>query len=66
MGWGIRVFAQKLCKTVGFRLDVYRLRGEFWNNASEESFFGDNRALSRLLGKNLIQIKPSDLEDNLL
>ena len=55
-GRAIRVFAQKLCKAVGFRLDVSKLRGEFWNNAPEKSFFGDNHLLCQLLQEHLSKI----------
>lgn len=55
-GRAIRVYAQKLSKSVGYELDVSDLRGKAWNKASEKSFFGDNHLLCQLLQEHLSKI----------
>jgi len=55
-GRAIRVYAQKLSKTVGYELNVSDLRGGAWNEASERSFFGNNQLLYQILQEHLSQI----------
>jgi len=55
-GRAIRVYAQKLSKTVGYELNVSDLRGDAWNEASEKFFFGDNQLLYQILQEHLSQI----------
>jgi len=55
-GRAIRVYAQKLSKSVGYELDVSDLRGKAWNKASKKSFFGDNHLLYQLLQEHLSKI----------
>jgi len=55
-GRAIRVYAQKLSKSIGYKLDVSDLRGKAWNKTSEKSFFGDNHLLCQLLQEHLSKI----------
>jgi len=55
-GRAVRVYAQKLSKTVGYELNVSDLRGDAWNEASEKSFLGDNQLLYQILQEHLSQI----------
>jgi predicted kinase len=50
------VYAQKLSKTVGYKLNVSDLRGNAWNEASKKSFFGNNELLYQILKEHLSQI----------
>lgn len=53
-GRTIRTYAQKVAKAAGYDLEIYKLKGEAWNRASEISFLqADNSRLARLLGQSL-------------
>lgn len=53
-GRAIRVYAQQVAAAAGYDLEIYKLKGEAWNKASEQSFMmADNCLLAKQLSKAL-------------
>ncbi len=56
-GRTIRIYAKKICKEVGYNLDIKKLKGDEWNKASAHAFSVDNKKLESILNKSLSPLK---------
>ncbi|WP_022669462.1 Fic/DOC family protein [Desulfospira joergensenii] len=50
-GRTLRAYAEKICKTAGYNLDITKLQGEEWNNAFIRAYSQDNKGIEAILQK---------------
>jgi len=56
-GRAIRIYAQQIAKAAEYELNIEKIREKPWNQASIESFHGNNKPLERIISRNLTRTK---------
>jgi len=52
-GRTIRAYSYKLCEAAGYDFSVSNLKGNTWNKASEQAFFGNTDLLKSIISRNV-------------